>query len=422
MDTAINIILIAYAIFMAISLFFYIPRMMYWFEPLKKHKRFTNENNSKIAIVIPAKNESKCISRLLNSINAQTYDKSSFDVFVIVDREDDPTLSILKEVCPSAKSVIVKNQKCKGDALDGCFKEMISSGYKCDYVSIVDADNVLDKDYLKEVNNAIASGRDVIVSNRRNLNLEFNDNRSINNWVSNCSGLTHAFQNELGNLYRSEHDMPLTFTGSGLTIRFEVLEKIGGWTFKSVAEDAEFSLYCEANGYTSYYTDFATTYLEEGNSVKADINRRVRWVNGFSASQKKYIKTIKAKSKEGGKFDRKYADTLYSLMPVIGIIVTSFVCSFALFVVFIVSLVTNSVSFGALIWAIVLLLILYAIMSIYTCIGLIACSKYNKMTALQKLVVVLSNPIYCGLYVIVYFKSMMFKVKDEWIPTQRLDF
>ncbi len=421
MNTAINIILIIYLVAMVLSLVFYIPRMLYWFEPLKKHKKYISNENKKIAIVVPAKNESKCIGRLLDSIANQTYGKENFDVFVIVDREDDPTIDIVNRTLTNAKVTIVKGQKCKGDALDGCFKEMFEAGYKCDYVSIVDADNVLDKNYLEELNNAIASGRDVIVSNRRNLNLEYGNKKGLNNWVSNCSGLTHAFQNELGNYYRSEHNMALTFTGSGLSIRFSILEANGGWDFKSVAEDAEFSLFCEANGYTSYYANDSITYLEEGTSIKGDIKRRVRWVNGFSASQKRYLGDIKKKSREGGRFDRKYADTLYSLLPIVSLVITSIVSSIALFVTFIISLCIGACNFRALIWSIALILILYVLMVIYTSIGLVACKKYNKMTDAQKFVVLLSNPIYCGLYVIVYFKSV-FRTKNEWIPTQRLDF
>lgn len=422
MKTTIDIILIVFAILMGVSFFFYIPRMLYWFEPLKKHKKYINESKSKIAIVIPAKNESKCIGRLLNSIASQTYDRDYFDVFVIVDNENDKTVEIAKTIIPNVNISIVKGQKCKGDALDGCIKEMLSSGYKCDYVSIIDADNILDKDYLKEVNNAIASNRDIIVSNRRNLNLEYNGKKGVNNWVSNCSGLTHTFQNELGNFFRSEHDMPLTFTGSGLSIRYSVFETLGGWPFKSLAEDAELSLFAETQGYTSYYADHATTYLEEGNSVAIDISRRVRWVSGFSVAQKKYLKAIKKRAHDGGKFNRKYADTLYSLIPLIGLIVTSFVSSFACLVTFIVSLIMGSAYFRALIWVVALLLILYVLMVIYTFIGLLSCKKYNKMTIWQKFIVLFANPIYCGLYVIVYFKAMVFKSKDVWVPTERIEF
>lgn len=421
MNTTIDIILIIYLVMTMVSLIFYVPRMLYWFEPLKAHKKILSSENKKIAIVVPAKNESKCIGRLLDSIANQTYEKENFDVFVIVDREDDPTIDIVNKTLTNAKVTIVKGQKCKGDALDGCFKEMFEAGYKCDYVSIVDADNVLDKNYLEELNNAIASGRDVIVSNRRNLNLEYGNKKGLNNWVSNCSGLTHAFQNELGNYFRSEHNMPLTFTGSGLSIRYSILESRGGWEFKTVAEDAEFSLFCTANGYTSYYANDAITYLEEGTSIGGDIKRRVRWVNGFSISQKKYLRTIKQKSKESGKFDRKYADTLYSLLPIVSLVITSLISSIAMFVTFIVSICVGSVCFRALIWSIALVLILYAFMVIYTSIGLVACKKYNKMTGFQKFIVLISNPIYCGLYVIVYFKSA-FRTKNEWIPTQRLDF
>lgn len=396
--------------------------MLYWLEPLKKHKKIINNNMNKIALIVPARNESKCIRRLLDSIKKQTYNKEFFDTYIIVADSKDPTINIVNQTLPSAITQIVEEQKCKGDALDGCIKNIIKNGREYDYIAIVDADNVLDPKFLEEINNAIASNKDVIVSNRRNLNLEYN-NKNINNWISNCSGLTHAFQNELGNWFRSEHDMPLTFCGTGLAIRFSILKNCGGWIFKSVAEDAEFTLFCTANDYTSFYSNDAITYTEEGNSVKGDIIRRVRWVNGFSYAQKKYLKQIKQNAHKNGKFNRKYADTLYSLIPVIALIVETFVFSIACMVVFIVSLARQQVLWRALIWGVSILAILYFFMIMYTLFGLLACKKYNKMSFLQKISVLFLNPIYCGLYAIVYFKALASKKdKNTWIPTKRLDY
>lgn len=62
-------------------------------------------------------------------------------------------------------------------------------------------------------------------------------------------------------------------------------------------------------------------------------------------------------------------------------------------------------------------------MVIYTLFGLLACKKYNKMNVWQKISVLFLNPIYCGLYAIVYFKALASKKdKNTWIPTKRLDY
>lgn len=418
MDSAINIIMIIYGIIAFLSICIYIPKIMYWFEPLKKHKKFTNDNKQKIALIIPAKNESKCIGRLIESIKDLNYDSDKFDVFVIVDNKQDKTIEIVKNLMEKAQIVVVENQKCKGDALDGCFKYMFENNYECDWISIIDADNTLDKNYLLEVNNAIASGRDIIVSQRRPLNHEYEKN---NNWISNCSGLTHTFQNEMGNWYRSENNIPLSVCGTGFSAKYSLFKEFKGWPFKSIAEDAEFTFACKTLGKTTYYAKDAIIYSEESTSLKVDINRRVRWVNGFQTAKKKWQKKYNKTLKNYNKFSKQYYDARFSLAPLVAYIINTIICSTSCFVLFIISLFTGTIIWNGLIFSILVYLIMYLLMVIYTAFGLCVCKDHNKMSAGEKFVVLIMNPIYCGLYIIVYFKAAI-KTKDVWVPTERLDF
>lgn len=420
MNDAVNIIMIIYGIIAFICLCFYFPRILYWFEPGKKHKKFTSDKKHKIALIIPAKNESKCIGRLIKSIKNQNYDSDKFDVFVIVDNKNDKSIEIVKSIMERANVVIVENQKCKGDALDGCFSHMFETGYECDEISIIDADNALDPNYLAELNNAMASNRDVIVSQRRLLNHEYKDHKN-NNWVSNCGGLTHTFQNEMGNWYRSEHDIPLNICGTGLSAKYSLIKEFKGWPFKSIAEDAEFTFACKTLGKTSYYAKDAILYSEESSSLKGDINRRVRWVNGFSIASKLWKKKFNKKIKEYKKFGKQYYDARFSLSPLVAFIINTVTCSLACLVTFIVSICLGAVCWRALIFSLLVYLIMYLLIVIYTAVGLCLCKEHNKMSAGEKLAVLIMNPIYCGLYIIVYFKAA-FKSKNVWVPTERLDF
>ena len=82
-------------------------------------KRYAREKR-RIALLIPARDESRVIGDLFDSILRQTYDRENFDVNVIVKRADDPTVEMAKKLGFSV--FVVPDQTCKGAALDGSSK------------------------------------------------------------------------------------------------------------------------------------------------------------------------------------------------------------------------------------------------------------------------------------------------------------
>ena len=87
---------IAYGLFglMLIMSWYYIAS---FFISGKKVKPVPHSNKkTKFAIVVPARNESKVITNTFASFATQTYDRNYYDVWVIVESEDDPTCRIAK--------------------------------------------------------------------------------------------------------------------------------------------------------------------------------------------------------------------------------------------------------------------------------------------------------------------------------------
>ena len=92
-----NIILIIYIVLLGICAIAYVPRMRAWFYGFKKEKHLVNDKQNKIAVLIPARNESKVIVDLLNSAKEQTYPADKFDLHIIVKEANDPTIEITKK-------------------------------------------------------------------------------------------------------------------------------------------------------------------------------------------------------------------------------------------------------------------------------------------------------------------------------------
>ena len=102
-----------------------------------------------IAILIPARNESLVIEELVKSIEKQTYKVNPQDVYVIVESENDPTVEIVKK---HKVSYFVRKKlqlKTKGYALAEMVEDLKSQKKDYDLYFIFDADNVLDKDFIK---------------------------------------------------------------------------------------------------------------------------------------------------------------------------------------------------------------------------------------------------------------------------------
>ena len=64
---------------------------------LKGSKLTLKRKENQFAILIPARDESKVISNLLDSIKKQTFKIDSKDIYIIVESKKDKTVSIAKE-------------------------------------------------------------------------------------------------------------------------------------------------------------------------------------------------------------------------------------------------------------------------------------------------------------------------------------
>ena len=112
-------------------------------------------NKGKFAILIPARDESRVIEELLNSILNQTRKIDSDDVYVIVEEESDKTVELVKNKNMNIVFRHDLSKKRKGYALDDAIKEILEQKKHYDAYFIFDADNVLDKDYIKNMRQVI---------------------------------------------------------------------------------------------------------------------------------------------------------------------------------------------------------------------------------------------------------------------------
>lgn len=247
-------------------------------------KKYKNKNH-KFCILIPARDESKVIEGLFRSIKNQTEKINMEDVYVIVEQNTDPTIKIANKY---GISVIVRKNldgKRKGYALMEAIDEILKQ--KKDYGAyfIFDADNVLDKNYLREMKKTYDEGYDIGIGYRNSKN-------GNENAVAACSSLIFTIINTVLNSKKTENSINSTVSGTGFYIRGNWIKKWKTYPFHTLTEDYELSLYGVVNNLTTYYNTDAIYYDEQPTSYSQYRIQRVRWIKGYFEARKIYRKNL----------------------------------------------------------------------------------------------------------------------------------
>lgn len=277
----------------AVALLLYLPRVYCWFWARWKQPRLVADRRHKLALLIPARNESASIGALLSSVARQTYPAECFDTHVIVADEKDPTIEIARAA--GATVHVVRHQKRKGDALDACLKTILTDTPDLyDGYIIVDADCILDEKFCEEMNNALASGAEIVCAKKRVKNYFYGD-RGTQPMSACCNGVIWTLMDNLGNASKTARGLPCFIVGTGLMLRADVVRQNGGWPYKAtVTEDVELQQDSVLKGWRSFYYQYAILYMEEATSHRMTNKRRRRWMTGVVDSTRTYAPLIAA--------------------------------------------------------------------------------------------------------------------------------
>ena len=356
--------------------------LLYKYLIMKKNTNYPQKekNGHNYAILIPARNESLVIEKLLISIENQTKKIKPEDVYVIVETKKDKTVSIVEK----HKMTIVYrknlNKKRKGFALDDAIKEILKSNKKYDAYFIFDADNILDKNYIKEMTKSFDEGYDIGIGYRNTKNSK--------NLVSAASALTFSMINTIGNKRKSKYTNNLIISGTGYYIKGTIIESWKGFPFNSLTEDYELSLYSILNNLTTTYNDSAIYYDEQPEIFDVTITQRSRWVKGYFDARRNYIHKIR---KSISKKDKNYASKITALIGVNPLI--------TLIIGILLLLIDSITSFKNFIISLLIIFILiYITLMIFTYI--IIKKEENKLDIkVSKILLIFYNPFYLLSYI-----------------------
>ena len=203
---------------------------------LKKDKPHRPAVLHRYAVLISARNEQNVIGHLLDSINAQDYPKNLVTVFVVADNCTDNTARVAREHGAVVYERFNHVKVGKGYALNELLGHIERDyGRVFDAFMVFDADNLLEPNYITEMNRTFSDGYEIITSYRNSKNY-------ADNWVS--SGYALWFLREAAFLNHSRHLLKTScaVSGTGFLFSRRILEQRGGWNFYLLTEDIEFTI------------------------------------------------------------------------------------------------------------------------------------------------------------------------------------
>ena len=245
-----------------------------------KDKKLLIEKDHKFMAIVPAHNEEAVIKNLVESLNAQNYPKELYDVYVIADNCTDATAEIAKDAGAIVLKRFDEQNKTKGHALNWFIKQKIEENADYDALCVFDADNIVDKNFLKNMNKKLCQGEEVVQGYRDIKN-------PTDSWIAGGYAIFYWMMHRFYHLARYNLGLSPLLNGTGFMVKFDLL-KPDGWQTITLTEDIEYSLINIAQGRKLGWAVDAIVYDEQPVTFKASWSQRSRWTVGHLQCMKEY--------------------------------------------------------------------------------------------------------------------------------------
>lgn len=360
-------------------------------KPLKVNK------DHRFMAIIPAHNEEAVVGNLIESLKRQNYNKELYDIYVIADNCTDNTAQVAKEAGAIVYERFNNTKKTKGYALDWFLQQKIEEDAPYDAFFVFDADNIVDSNFIKNMNKKLCQGEDVVQGYRDIKN-------PTDSWITAGYAIFYWTMHRFYHLARYNIGLSPLLNGTGFMVRFDVVKPEGGLKTVTLTEDIEFSLKRIIKGKKLGWATDAIVYDEQPVGFKQSWSQRSRWTVGHMQCIKEYTKQLVVAAKEN-KTMMNFDGFLY----IVG--------SIPMFVITIVLLLTNFLMYAGagitkleLLYNIALFIVPTFFLPILTGIIVMLLDRRPVKPMLKGLA---CYPLFMGSWLIINFKCMFIR-NEEW--------
>ena len=265
------------ALTMSAAYFYQLIYLMYGVVSRKKPWIYVAQRQHRYAVLVSARNEEEVIGELIGSLRAQNYPRELLDICVVADNCTDRTAQVAREAGAIVYERFDTVNKGKGYALGYLLHELRAdvgeSGY--DGFFVFDADNIIDPNFVAEMNKVFDTGEYQALTSYRN------SKNFADNWITAGYGLWFMREARYLNFPRMLIGTNCAISGTGFLVSSKIIEENGGWPYHLLTEDIQFSAVCAANGWRIGYCDDAIVYDEQPVTFAQSWRQRMRWAKGF---------------------------------------------------------------------------------------------------------------------------------------------
>ncbi len=365
-----------------------------------------------VSIMVPAHNEGKVIVQTARALLSLQYPKDRYEVIVINDNSTDNSASLLQELKEfmNADNLTIINTdkvtggKGKSNALNIGFQQC-----KGEYIVIYDADNTPEKGALSMLVAQITQDNTLgaVIGKFRTRN----KNASLLTRFINIETLAFQWMAQAGRWYLFGL---CTIPGTNFIIRRSIIEAVGGWDPKAIAEDTEISFRIYMMGYQIKFLPCAVTWEQEPQTMKVWFKQRTRWVKGNIYVIIKNLPLLFDPKAKKIRFDLLYFLSIYFLL------LTSLIISDSVLLLYAMGWAhTTLAGFSGLLWFLAILLF---ILGTYVTIS----TEKGELNVSNLGVIVLMYFTYSKMWMAVaayglykYCTDVLFKREVKWYKTER---
>ena len=378
---------------------------------LRRHKdRHEPSRLHRFAVVVSARNEEQVIGELLDSLRKQNYPQELLDLYVVADNCTDDTAGAARKAGAFVYERRDPIHKGKGYAMDYLFRQLKEEGKDCyDGYFVFDADNLVDPNFVREMNRTFDKGYDAVTCYRNSKN--FGDN-----WISAGYSIWFLREARFLNFPRTLLGTNCHVSGTGFLVSAKVIEENGGWPFHLLTEDIQFSVDCAIRGKRIGYCDSAVIYDEQPVTFRQSWDQRLRWSKGFYQVDREYTVPLLKGMLRPGRLGTSCYDMFVTVAP--GMLLTLAMILFNAVILaacltqpayLAARVIHETVGFiGSSLGNFYLGLLLYGLCTV------LSEWKHIQAPALKKLGYVFTFPIFMFTYIPISIAALVRKV--EWKP------
>ena len=259
------------------------------------------------AVLISARNEEAVIGELIASLKRQNYPAGLLDLYVVADNCTDNTAEVSHRAGARVYPRFDRVEVGKGYALDYLLKKLMEDG-------LFDADNIVDPNFVSEMNRTFDRGGFAAITGYRNSK-NFGEN-----WITAGYSLWFLREARLVNAARMALGLSCHVSGTGFLVAADVIREKGGWPYHLLTEDLQFSAECAAEGRRIGYCADAVIYDEQPTSFRQSWDQRLRWSRGFFQVGGRYAPALFRGMARGGRRGFVCYDILLTVTP--GVLLT----------------------------------------------------------------------------------------------------